>query len=80
MSFRGSENFVRLWRSENLVGEEVWKEWEGGRFDRMFSRVINVFLQRRVDCVCYISCGYRTERFVHSTTVVQIHINISTYI
>jgi hypothetical protein len=46
----------------------------------MFSPVINIFLQRRVDCVCYISCGYRTEMVVHSITDVQIHINISTYI
>jgi hypothetical protein len=46
-----------------------------------FSPVINVFLQLHVDCVRYHSGDYRTERLVHSITVVlrvvQIHINTS---
>jgi hypothetical protein len=45
----------------------------------MFSPAINLFLQLHVDCVCYISVDYRTERLVHSITVAQIHININTY-
>jgi hypothetical protein len=49
-------------------------------FGRMCSPVTNVFLQLDIDCVCYISCDYRTERLVHSITVVQLHINISIYI
>jgi hypothetical protein len=49
-------------------------------FSRLFSPVINVFLQLHVDCVCYISVEYRTERLVHSITLFQIHINVSIYI
>jgi hypothetical protein len=48
---------------------------------RIFSAVINVFLQLHEDCVSYQSGDYRTERLVHSITdvlqVLQIHINIS---
>jgi hypothetical protein len=80
MRLVGSENFVSLGRSGNLGSLEVWKDWEGGRFSRMFSPVINVFLELHVDCLCYISIDYRTERLVHSITIVQIRINISTYI
>jgi hypothetical protein len=80
MRFRGSENFVRLGRSGNLGHREVWKDWEGERFGRLFSPVINVFLELHVDCLCYISIDYRTENLVDSITIVQIHINISTYI
>jgi hypothetical protein len=57
----------------------VWKDWQGGRFDRMFSMVINVFFQLHVVRVCYISVDYRTERLVQSITAVQIHINIILY-
>jgi hypothetical protein len=46
---------VRLGRSGNLGGRLIWKDWEGGRFGRIFSPVINVFLELDVDCVCYIS-------------------------
>jgi hypothetical protein len=62
-----------------LGGREVSSDWQDGRIGRMFSPVINIFLQLHVDCVCYISVDYRTERLVDSITIVEIHINISTY-
>jgi hypothetical protein len=47
---------------------------------RNLSPVINGLLKLHVDCVWYVSRDYRTERLGHSITVVQIHVNISTYI
>jgi hypothetical protein len=61
---------VRLGRSGNLGGREVWKDWEGARIGSIFSPVINEFLQLHVDCECYVSVDYNTERLVHSITVV----------
>jgi hypothetical protein len=44
---------------------------------------MNLFLQLHVDCVRYHSGDNRTERLVHSITVVlhvvQMHINIRIY-
>jgi hypothetical protein len=66
-----------------LGGWEVWTQWQGERVSRILSPVMNVFLQLHVCCVSYHSGDYRTERLVHSITVVidvvQIHINISIY-
>jgi hypothetical protein len=75
--------FWRLERSENLGGRKVWKDLEGGSFSRILSPIIIAILPLRVDCVSYHSGDYRTERLVHSITVVlhvvQIHINVSIY-
>jgi hypothetical protein len=57
-------------------GRGVWMHWESGKLRRLFSPVINVFLQLHVYCICYISVDYRTERLCHSITVVQIHVNV----
>jgi hypothetical protein len=80
---RGVGKFWRIGRSENLGGREVWKDWEGGSVGRILSPIINAFLQLRVDCVSYHSFDSRTERLMHSVTVVlhvvQIHIKVSTY-
>jgi hypothetical protein len=66
-----------------LGGRDVWKGWEGGRIGRILSPVMNVFLQLNVYCLSYHSADYRTERLVHSITVVphvvHIHINIIIY-
>jgi hypothetical protein len=57
-------------------------DWEGGCIGRILSPVMNVFLQLHIDCIsCSGDC--RTERLVHSITVVlhvvQTHINIGIY-
>jgi hypothetical protein len=66
-----------------LGGREVWKHWQGGSFGRIPSTIINAFLQLRLYYVSYQSDEYRTERLVHSITVVlhvaQIYINVSIY-
>jgi hypothetical protein len=67
---------VSLGRSGNLGDREVWKDWHCGRFGKMFSQVINVFLELHVDCICSISVDYRTERLVRNITGVQIHSNV----
>jgi hypothetical protein len=50
-----------------MGGREVLKGWEGGRIGRIFSPVLNLHLQ--LYCFSY-SGDYRTERLVHSITVV----------
>jgi hypothetical protein len=66
-----------------LGGREVWKYWKGGRFGTILSPVMNVFLELHEDSICYLHGDSRTERLVHSITVVlhvvQIHSNISIY-
>jgi hypothetical protein len=68
-------------RSKNLGGRDIWEDWEGGSFGRVLSPTINAFLHLGGDCVNYHSGDYRTERLLHSITVVihvlQIHIIIS---
>jgi hypothetical protein len=67
-----------------LGGREVWKDWWGWRIGRIHLPVMNVFLLLHVHCVRYYYSDNRTERLVHSYTVVLHvvlkHINKYTYI
>jgi hypothetical protein len=45
----------KVGRLVNLEGREVWKVWEGGRFGRILSPVLNRYLQLHVHCVSYHS-------------------------